>query len=318
MRAITLRVLSVIVALALGGHAQAESVRVPGTGVRMSPPPGFSRAELFAGFQDSNHGASIVVTEIPGPVTEVRRGMTKSGLASRGMELIESRTVTIGEEQALLLHASQQAQGVNYLKWMLVGGSAERTFMIVGTFPAEAGDLSDPIRASLLSASWGDDRRADRLEGMPFQVDSTPRMRFADRMGNLLIFTETGRVDSGKPDVAVLIVGNSLGDVEIHDFERFSKERLLQTDRLKGVRVRSGASVLIDSLAGYEVVAEGSDAKSGRPVGVYQLMLREGKTYYIAQGFVTKTRLQEMLPVFRQVTGSFRRTVEDSRPRITQ
>lgn len=318
MRAIPLRTLPLLAALALGAPARAESVRVPGTGVRMAPPPGFSRAEQFAGFQDSDHGASIVVTEIPGPVTEVRRGMTRSGLASRGMELIESRTVTVGEEQALLLHVSQQAQGVGYFKWMLVGGSAERTFMVVGTFPAEAADLSDPIRAALLSASWGNAPRADRFEGMPFHVDATPQMRFSDRMGNLLIFTETGRVVSGKPDVAVLIVGSSLGDVEIDDLEHFSKERLLQTDRLKGVRVRSGASVLIDSLAGYEVVAEGSDAKSGTPVGVYQLMLREGKTYYIAQGFVAKARLQEILPAFRQVTGSFRRTVEDSRPRITQ
>lgn len=313
---------ALLAALALGAAAPAEPTRVPGTGVRLTPPPGFAPAEQFAGFQNPERNASIVVTEIPGPVSEVRRGMTRSGLASRGVELIESSRVTVGGKEALLLHVSQRSLGTDYFKWMLVGGSEARTFMVVGTFPAEESDLSDPVRQSLLSASWGEDPRADLFEGMPFRVESAPRLKLADRMGNLLIFTETGRIAPGKPDMAVLIIGSSMGDVAIGDLEGFSKDRLLRTDRMTGVRVRSGASISVDSLPGYELIAEGADAKNGRPVGVYQLMLADGKSYYIAQGFVAKTRLNQFLPVFRQVTGTFQRTsqepTEESRPTITQ
>jgi len=311
-----------LVAMALGAPALAESARVPGTGVSLVPPGGFVPAEQFSGFQNPAAGASIVVTEIAGPVSEVRRGMTRSGLASRGMELIESSTVTVGGQEALLLHVSQRSRDVDFFKWMLVGGSEARTFMVVGTFPAEESALSDPIRTSLLTTVWGNAPRTNLLEGLAFSVQSTPRMRFAERMGNLLILTETGRLAPGRPDVAILIVGSSLSDVEIGDLGRYSRERLLQTDRMKGLSVRSGAAVRIDSLDGYEVIADGRDAKSGRPVGVYQLLLRDGKTYHIAQGFAPKARMETMLPVFRKVTGSFQRTpqqpAEERRPRITQ
>jgi hypothetical protein len=144
-------------------------------------------------------------------------------------------------------------------------------------------------------------------------------MRVAERMGNMLILTESGRITPGNPGMAVLIVGSALGDASIEDLIRFSKKRLLQTDRLRGVRIRSESAVVIDSLAGHEVIADGADAKSGRAVSAYQLLLSDGKTYYIAQGFVTPARFPKILPVFRRVTGSFRRVpVEEKRPTITQ
>lgn len=309
--------LSAAAALAFGLSAHAESVRVPGTGVRLAPPPGFSRAGSFAGFQDPEHGASILITEIPGPVSQIRRGMTLEGLSSRGMHLIESNTVTVSGDEALLLHVSQRADGTDFFKWILVGGSEARTFMIVGTYPETDAELSDGIRASLLTASWNEEGRRGLFEGLSFRIDPAPRMRLAERMANLLILTESGRLDSGDPGAGVLIVGSSLGEVPVGDLVVFAKERLMKTDRLKAVRFRSDSAVVVDGLEGRELIAEAADAKTGRPVGVYQLLLADGTTYYIAQGFVLKSRLKEMLPVFRSVTGSFHR-VAPARPVITQ
>lgn len=309
------------IALALVLPAHAQSVRVPGTGVRMTPPPGFVRSERFAGFENGELASSIMVTEIPGPVSEVRKGMTRKGLASRGMLLIDSETVLIGADEALLLHVSQRSEGVDYFKWILVGGPPDRAVMVVGAFPADASELSDPMRRAVLSASWSepDERLARRYEGLPFRVDPAPGLRLADRMGNLLIFTESGNVAPGNRDMAVLVVGNSIGAVEVgDDLERFSRERMFQTHRLKEVRAKAGSAIVIDSLSGYELTGEGVDAQDGRPVGIYQLILADGTTYYVAQGLVTPSRLPKLLPVFRRVTSTFRRTPENVRPRITQ
>jgi hypothetical protein len=243
--------------------------------------------------------------------------MTRQALADRGMNLIESSPVTGGGTEALLVHVVQRANGSDYFKWILVGGSETRAFLIVGTFSEADSDLSDAIRTSVLTSSWNEEGRRGLMEGLSFRIDPTPRMRLAERMGNLLILTESGRLDSGKPGAGVLIVGSSLGEVEIGDLVAFAKERLMKTDRLKGVRFRSDSSVVVDGLQGRELTADGTDAKDGRPMGVYQLLLADGKTYYIAQGFVVNNRLKELLPVFRTITGSFRR-VEPPRPRITQ
>jgi hypothetical protein len=40
---------------------------------------------------------------------------------------------------------------------------------------------------------------------------------------------------------------------------------------------------------------------------MYQLVLVEQRTYYLAQGFVSADRAHLMLPQFRLVTGSFQR-----------
>src|SRR5262249_45667216 len=138
-------------ALLQGGFVDAQT-RVLGTAVRMSPPPGFTPSSNFPGFQDSEHGASIMVTEIPGPAADIRGGMTRQGLATKGMTLLESSTVSVSGDEALLLYVSQKANDIELRKWILVGGAAERTFMVVGAFPAAEADMSDRIRTAVLSS----------------------------------------------------------------------------------------------------------------------------------------------------------------------
>ena len=53
--------------------------------------------------------------------------------------------------------------------------------------------------------------------------------------------------------------------------------------------------------------AEGDEVKSGRAVRMYQLILADGLTYYIAQGFVAADRPADVMDLFRKVTGSFRK-----------
>lgn len=307
-----------VATLIASAAAQAGPVRIPGTDVRIEPPAGFSRAERFAGFEHPELGASIVVTEIPGPVTEVRRGMTRKGLASRGMLWIGSQSVSLESGEALLIHASQRAQGVDYFKWMLVGGTEQRTVMVVGSFPTDAAaELSEPIRTSLLTVSWTGKGREDLFEGLPFHVDATPNLRLTERMGNLLILTESGSMSGGNPDMAVLVVGGSHSPVEIADLESYAKKRVSQTERLTKVRNLKGQALTVDSLPAYELTAVGTDPKLQRSVALYQLMLVDGDTYYLVQGFVASRRMAAMLPVFRKVAGSFRRTGETARPKIT-
>lgn len=99
----------------------AAAVRVKGTSVSLDPPKSFSVTEEFPGFGRPDVGASIMVTEIPGPVSEVQKGMTTEGLATQGMTLLESRTEKVGGKDSLLLKVSQ-ASGIEFEKLILVVG----------------------------------------------------------------------------------------------------------------------------------------------------------------------------------------------------
>jgi hypothetical protein len=97
--------------------ALAQAVRVTGTSVALAPRPGFSPSSRFPGFEREDLQAAVMVTEIPGPVAELARGMTAPGLATRGMSLISSTKQLVDGRQALLLKVSQQAAGSTFLNW---------------------------------------------------------------------------------------------------------------------------------------------------------------------------------------------------------
>ena len=248
-----------------------------------------------------------MITEIPGPASEVRAGMTQKGLASRGMTLIQSQTVTIGGQEALLLHVSQSAAGSELFKWMLVGGDAKGTVMVVGTFPESETDLSAPIRKSILTSSWTEEKRSDFFEGLAFRVDPSLKLKLADRMGNMLVFSETGATEPSDSSQAILVVGGSLSEIVIGDVAAFAKERAAKTEHLGRLRNVIGRPMTVDSLPGYELIGVGADEKSGKDLRLYQLVLVDRMTYYLAQGFIGADRDPRFVKEFRRVTSTFRR-----------
>ncbi|HYQ88353.1 MAG TPA: hypothetical protein VEU09_01845 [Candidatus Binatia bacterium] len=287
--------------------AHAAPVQVLGTGVALEPPPGFVPAQRFTGFERDVKSASIVVTELEGPAPKMQKGMTREMLASRGMTLIRSQTVRVHGKSALLLQVSQVAAGTEFLKWMLVAGDTKKTVMIVGTFPKAANDLALPIKQAILSATWGGKVQAAPYEGLLFRADPTPVLKLAGRVGNALIFSESGSMTHGDPNQAILVMGNSSSAFSIANVEQFARDRATRSTQVGELRNIVGRALTVDGLPGYEIVAEANDARTGREVRMYQLVLVEQKTYYLAQGFVPADRARVILDQFRQVTGTFKR-----------
>src|SRR5262245_52467297 len=74
----------IVVVLLQGSPVVAQTIRITGTSVAIAPPPGFEPSSRFPGFERADLQSSVMVTEIPGPVADVSRGMTAAGLATRG------------------------------------------------------------------------------------------------------------------------------------------------------------------------------------------------------------------------------------------
>src|SRR5687768_14841330 len=182
----------IVVILLQVSSVVAQPIRVAGTSVALAPPAGFVPSNRFPGFERADLQASLMVTEIPGPVADVSRGMTADGLATRGMTLISSTRRLVDGRQSLLLKVSQPAGGMTVHKWMLVSGDAKATVMIVGTFPKEyEPEIGDAMRESVLTARWAvAGAPPDHFEGLSFRVSPTPSLKIAGRMSNMLMLTE--------------------------------------------------------------------------------------------------------------------------------
>ena len=283
---------SMVVMLLQVSPAVAQPVRVTGTSVALAPPVGFVPSARFPGFERADLQSSLMVTEIPGPVAEVSRGMTATSLATRGMPLMSSTRQLVDGRQALLLKVSQLAAGMTVHKWMIVSGEASTTVMIVATFPKEhEPQIGDAAKDSLLTVRWTVGAASpDHFEGLPFRISSTTSLKIAGRMSNMLMLTESGQMSPQGPTAALFVVGASLVPVDLSDLKAFATTRASQTKQLQSLRLSEQGTTAIGDETAYELVAQGTDITTGRLVTLYQVVLPDPQGYILMQGMVATTR----------------------------
>ena len=301
-------ILAAVAILALLASPPAAADRVAGTSATLEPPTDFKMAKDFSGFAHGPSGSSSVVTELPGPVSEVTAAMTADGLATQGIRLLDSSETSAAGRSGLLLHAAESKSGIEYEKWMLALGERSRTLLVVGTFPKELGDsLREPIRAALLSVQWSPKIEAPRTQGLPFAVSETRDLKNSRRVGSTLLLTEEGATPSVDAAEPLIVVGTASSDIAITDVENFARDRVRRTSEIAGVSGIEGEALRVDGLAAYELRADARDQKSGTPLRVYQLIVADGTRYFLAQGRVGTERAERFLPQFRDVGRSLRR-----------
>lgn len=300
-------VVALATALGLGWVAAGDAVRVKGTSVRIAPPKGFVAADRFPGFAHEASRSSIQVTVVPGPLAETRKGMTKEGLSERGMTLLSQSAVSVNGQEASLLHVRQQASGVEFEKWLLIAGDEKATVLLVATTPAPAPEpLGTSLRAAILAARWDPASPIDLYEGLPFRLTPSGTLTDAQRMGHNLLLTEPGR-PAKSVDRAVYVVGVSFDRIDLPSLASFARARAAATAATKEVGNVRGTELSVADLEAYELVADAKDASTSAPVLLYQVVVRDGKGYWLVQGIVAAARATECLALFRRITASIQR-----------
>jgi hypothetical protein len=292
--------------------ARADAVAVSGTHVAIVPPPGFSKADLFPGFQKANE-ASIMITEMPqAPYDQVSAGMNKEGLLTKGMTLLTRQDVKYGDRAGLLLSMSQTTRGTELLKWMGIFGGGDSTVLVVASYAKVlAKELGEPLRASVLSARWSGGAAPGHYDGLTFRVVESASLKIASRMGNLLLLTLAGRKGVVKPEEPMLVVGSAMYNMRLGDLRTFAEARIAKTAQAKDIRVVTGGEINVGGLPAYEIQATALNLKTDLPLALYQVIIRSPDTYYIAQGMVGEANAKKYLPELRQVARSL--TVDPTR-----
>jgi hypothetical protein len=224
------------------------------------------------------------------------------------MTLISASDPVIAGTPARLLHVRQQSPAGEVLKWILVAGDPKTTFMIVGTFAVGGSPgIGESIRHSLLTTSWGGAAAAPSpFEGLPFRMTPTATLKLAQRVSNMLMFTESGTPGTPGATEALYIAGHSIGQGHIGDMRAFSETRATQTTAARGVTNVSGRTRLLEGLDAYELEADASDARSGRAMRLYQVIIPDETGYFILQGFIRADRAAAIVPAFKALTATFR------------
>ena len=291
-------------------ESHIQAVRIVGTRVSLKPPSGFTPSPEFSGYWLESLASSIIVTEFPGPFAEVSPGFSSPAeLMKRGMSLLNKQEVKIGGQGGVLLQAKQNSLGTDYLKWILVFGDEKESVLIAATFPQQfEKELSQKMKASLLTAYWDQGRKVSLTEGLNFTVREIGELKLAKRISNSLAFTKSGLFPSKAIDDPLIIIAQAISKIEVEDLEKFAKSRIFQTASVTDIEIEQSQKVNIDNLSGYEIVAKGKDIESGQPMVIYQTILFQDQSYYIMQGLISHKQSERYLPVFREMVRSFKRT----------
>jgi hypothetical protein len=312
MKALTIIILFLLWGVPSFAQTIAQSKQeksVVGTRVSLIPPSGFTPSERFPGYSQESTGSSIMVTEFSAPLAETSSGLTSpSALAKRGMVLLKKQQVVVDGQAGILAQVKQNFQEAEYLKWLLLFGDGKESVLITAAFPKELeSQLSEAMKASILTARLDSKKNVSPLEGLNFFITEKGGLRLAKRMANLLLYTRNGIFPSKDLNDPIFVVGQSLRDVGIGDAEAFVKARVRQTAEVTDVEIERSNKVTIDNLEGYEIVAKAKDKQSGLPMVIYQVILFEGQGYYLMHGMVSSQNGQSSLVVFKEMSRSFTR-----------
>lgn len=278
---------------------QNTPVLIPGTSYSMVPPEGFVVSANFSGFQNNETGSSIIVADFPASYAELVKGFTKEALKTKGMELISKETVSYQQKEATLYKVSQVANGITYLKQILLFGDLKNTVMVNGIYPELFSAQEKAMRTSLFSIKMNEKQIANPLEAAPYAIDvSGTSYVFVKSMAGSLLYSEDGQLPSKK---GMLIVSNSLGNKVYTDEKQQAIERLKKLPNASKAIIQKVEKVNISDMQGYEIVAQGDKGQL-----LYEVMLFNPEhEYYLIVGEANENKVKN-LEVFQKVARTFR------------
>ncbi|MFT5286067.1 MAG: hypothetical protein ACI8TQ_002235 [Planctomycetota bacterium] len=285
---------------------RAEAQRIPGTSVSLVAPLGFELSESFAGFFQASTGASLLVVEVEGGYTEiVATWEDVESLAAQGMKLLGSEDTPYESSPGLLCKVAQDTGTLQVTKWIWIFGTETHSVLIVGNCPNEFVDSTLlSIRGGVLSAKWNLSEDEPEQAERAFAIAYSGGLK-ATEFAQQLIFTVDGEMDkTGK--LPLFVAGASLDAAKACTSD-FAEQRLRETASHQGFELSSPAPIEIDGLSGWELYATAKGEIDGGAKSIYQVMLFEGRSYWLLQGIVAKEQGEQYLPEFKQMAQSFRR-----------
>lgn len=284
------RLLSAFVTAALLiGAAQPASAQAvfPNQGsVGLTPPPGMTEVAGVAGFEDRAAKASILLVEVPPAVFEsVVSTFATDALQKQGVTVEQRRDIDLANGgKGVLLTGYQSVGAIALKKWILLAGGKDMAGIVTVQFPeaASATYTDAVVEAALRSVTFRPPPTQDEmLARLPFTIANLEGYRVLKVLGGTAVLLTKAPVATqegeGHP---FFIAGVAMGEIRDDDRDSIAKRAIATVPGVRNLQIERGGPLRIGGQAGFELVAKGEDARTGKPVKVAQWM-RFGRTSYL-------------------------------------
>jgi hypothetical protein len=281
----------------------AAHKQVPGTKCSLVPPADFIPASSFNGFQHNESGSSIMITQMAAPYSKIVAGLVPENLAKQGMTLAKKEVVDFDGSRAVTIKVSQKANGMDYLKEMLVFGNESNTVMVIGTYPETSKNMEAAIHNSLFSTVYDEKKNDDPVAAANFTIDVTGSDFKIDKtMSGMVIYKMDNDVPSKKP---TLLAGQSIGKVMVTDLKQYAINRVKKLPDLQQAEIKAANPITIDGLSGYEIVALNNNKNDVVEQTYVVMIFKPDNGYFIIVGNA-QADLEMNLNLFKKIASTFK------------
>jgi hypothetical protein len=228
-----------LLAAGLAGSVQAqERAAISGTTVSLTPLKGFAPSTKFAGLENTEAKASVLVVELP-PEAHAQLSalftnleMAKTNFAKQNITIDDAEDIETAGGKGRILTGQQKLGAATFDKWIVLLKGA-KTVMITVQAPEDSDLDGDDVVTMLKSVSLGAEPTLEqKLEALPFRVRASEPFRVVDTFGGLGVLMTSGPLNvDPKGSQPMLIVSYQTGGQVPAGQLAAVGEKLLQTTR---------------------------------------------------------------------------------------
>jgi hypothetical protein len=224
-------------------------VSIPGTAIRLAPPPGYVPLPGYDGFHNEQTGGMIMVTSVDTPYADVRTAM-ETNFANEGIATTHAEDLAQGQLPGRLLLFSQEQAGRLTSTWYWLFGNDERSIVISGTCAQMPCDAElEQLEAALRSAVWD----ANAPENVGLHLTDTAGLQPIMEDERELMYSSDGTL-AGEVVFRVSLVPGAISEEQ--------RQRALDMfEALHGFEPQEVKSVTIDGLEGQASMGASKDKK---------------------------------------------------------
>jgi hypothetical protein len=282
----------------------ADPIFPPGIRVGLAPLVGLAPAKTFTGFETSDQGVKVLMTELPAQAFNEVETAFKTNLAAMNPKP-EGIETTAGPA-FYTVESGKDATGNLRRYSMIVGGGTFSGYVAVQV-PENAQRIytDDAVRQMFASVVTRKEVPLEEQLGlMPFRISVLGDFKTVRTLapGAALLLADTG--DENNIEKSPFMVIGSIGSApdKADDRGRFAQQAAAQIPGLREGRITMSEPVRIDGQPGYETRVDATSGKDNTPVSVVQ-WLRFG-TGNVAMRIIASTPRdgwEKAFPRFRAV-----------------
>ena len=269
-------------------------------------PAGFTPSNKFAGFENPQASAAILLVELPGDAfADVEKGFTDEGLKARGMTVQLREPLTFKDGKGFFVSGPQESGGQKRHEAVMVANVSGLTAIVsLQMIEASRTTLTDAVVRDTFKtlAVRQQVPESEKLAVLPYKIGNLAKFRVVrSAREGVAILTDGPNDEVNAVEQPFMLIGVAPGQPKPEDRDKFARQLFGTLPGLKDVKIVRSEPLRIGQAQGYEILADAKDATSSTDVSAVQ-WLRFGQSGYLQMfAIVRKTAWNDVFPRLRAI-----------------